>query len=187
MLVWVDCETTDLDERNHYLLEVAMIATGDDLNEVACTSVIVDPGVNIDEIKMSAVVREMHTKSGLIADIEAGKGLKIDTAMLSLYDWCKDVFIDPEAQLRSIPLAGSTIAFDRRWLRHHMPSLEKLFLHRSIDVSSINELAQRWAPHVHNDRPKQAKGVAHRGLDDVRHSIETLRYYKGRGFIGGLT
>lgn len=188
MIVWTDIESTDLDERTHHLLEVAMIATDDDLVERAHTTVVINPvGIDIDEIKMSMVVREMHEKSGLIADIKAGKGLRRHEAEGALYDWMRDTFIDPEAQLRSIPLAGSTIAFDRRWLRHHMSGLEKLFLHRSIDVSSINELASRWAPAVFNDRPKQPRGVPHRALEDARHSIATLRYYKGRGFIGGLT
>lgn len=188
MIVWTDVETTDFDERTHHLLEVAMIATDDNLVERTHTTVVIKPvGIEIDEVKMSMVVREMHEKSGLIADIKTGNGLRRHEAEGKLYDWLRDTFIDPEMQLRSIPLGGSTIAFDRRWLRQHMSGLEKLFLHRSIDVSSINELASRWAPHIFNDRPKQPRGVPHRALEDARHSIETLRYYKERGFVGGLT
>ncbi len=189
MILWTDIESTDLDERRGCLLEVAMIATDDNLVERTSASVIVNP-INIevaklDDLKMPLVVREMHEKSGLLADIKAGRGLILPEAEKYLLDWLTSEFIQLE-DLRKIPFAGSTIAFDRRWLRHHMPTLEKLPHHRSIDVSSINELAQRWAPAVHNDRPRQATGVSHRALDDIRHSIATLRYYKGRGFVGGL-
>jgi len=80
------------------------------------------------------------------------------------------------------PLAGSTIPFDRRWLKQHMPLLEGLFSYRSIDVSTLTELAKRFAPAVYNARPK--KGEAHRALLDVRESINYLRYYRENGLFG---
>lgn len=185
MIVWTDIESTSLDERDGHLLEVAIIATDDNLVERAHTSVVINPvGVDIDDVKMPMVVREMHEKSGLIADIKAGRGLELADAAALLSGWLTAVFIQLE-DLRKIPLAGSTIAFDRRWLRHHMASIEKLFLHRSIDVSSMNELAERWAPMAHNNRPKQDRGVSHRALDDIRHSINVLRHYRECAFVGG--
>lgn len=79
-------------------------------------------------------------------------------------------------------LAGSTVGFDRAWLAEHMPALERLFHYRSIDVSSITELAKRWCPKVYADRPKA--GEAHRALADVKESIAYLSYYRDSGFIG---
>lgn len=187
MIVWTDIESTALDEREGHLLEVAMVATDDNLVEKIAMSVVVNPvGIEIDDIKMPLIVREMHEKSGLIADIKEGRGLDKHEAEGKIIGWLKADFGEIEG-LRKIPLAGSTIAFDRRWLRHHMEELHMLFSYRSIDVSVLTELSMRWAPAVYNDRPKPVKGAAHRSLDDVRASIEALRYYKGRGFVGGLT
>lgn len=81
------------------------------------------------------------------------------------------------------PLAGSTVGFDRAFLKQHMPELEKLFSYRSIDVSSLTELAQRWALYTYVDRPKAGK--AHRALADVRESIAYLNFYRERGFVSG--
>jgi oligoribonuclease (3'-5' exoribonuclease) len=81
------------------------------------------------------------------------------------------------------PLAGSTIAFDRSFLRAHMESLHSKFHYRSIDASSLTELAKRWSPAVYEARPKKDDGAAHRALPDIRESIEYLRYFKAAGFI----
>ncbi len=186
MIIWTDIESTALDEREGHLLEVAMVATDDNLVEKIATSIVVNPvGVSIDDIKMPLIVREMHEKSGLIADIKEGRGFDKREAESKIIDWLKTDFGEIEG-LRKIPLAGSTIAFDRRWLRQHMEELHALFSYRSVDVSALTELAMRWSPAVYNDRPKPDKGIPHRALDDVRASIEALRYYKGRGFVGGL-
>ncbi len=101
---------------------------------------------------------------------------------------CGPVSPPPEGSFKAVDLkntqlAGSTVGFDRAWLRKHMPALEVLFHYRSIDVSSLTELAERWAPTVYEGRPKA--GAAHRALDDVRESISYLRYYRDCGFIGG--
>lgn len=90
-----------------------------------------------------------------------------------------------ETPMSQVPLAGSTVSFDRRWLKQHMPALEGLFSYRSIDVSTITELAKRFAPAVYAARPKA--GAAHRALTDVRESINYLRYYRESGFLGGMT
>lgn len=184
MIVWTDVESTGLDECEGYLLEVALVVTDDELRERAATSVVIDPDCSIDDLGMPLVVREMHEKSGLLADIAAGKSVLLDQAQMKLISWLLDTFGRIE-DLRGVPLAGSTVGFDRRWLRHNMASLEALFSHRSIDVSSLVELAQRWAPAVHGNRPKQDKSVAHRALDDVRTSVEYLRYFRAAGFVGG--
>ena len=81
-----------------------------------------------------------------------------------------------------VPLAGSTVGFDRRWLKRHLPSVEGLVSYRALDVSTITESAKRWAPDIYAGRPKKAS--AHRALADVRESIAYLSYYLDTGFLG---
>lgn len=186
MIAWTDVETSGLDERQGHLLEVAFVITDDNLTERAATSVICKPvGCEVDDMQMPLVVREMHEKSGLLADLRKEGAFRRHEAEEQLIGWLTQTFGRIE-DLRQIPLAGSTVSFDRRWMRQHMPKLEALFSYRSIDVSALTELASRWSPAVYNDRPKKDSGIAHRALADVRQSIAALRYYRGRGFVGGL-
>lgn len=178
MIAWVDVETTGLDEESGRLLEVALVATDDDLKEVACRSLVVcgpaltDVTGELDDFKVFA----MHHKSGLLDEV----GQSTATLTHVEHELCAFVAqYVPEPG--KTPLAGSTVGFDRRWLRRHMPVLESAFSYRSIDVSSITELAKRWAPAVYEGRPKA--GAAHRALADVRDSIEYLRYYRRCGFL----
>lgn len=180
MIVFVDVETNDLDERKEsaHLLEVALVVVDDNLVERAATSVVCKPvGVEVDDLEMPLLIREMHEKSGLLADLRKPDALRRYEAEKFLVDWLGTTFGRIE-DLRQIPLAGSTVSFDRRYLRAKMPEVEALFSYRSIDVTCLTELAKRWSPAVHNDRPKEEVGVAHRALDDARHSVKVLRYYR---------
>lgn len=184
MIVWVDVESTGLDPKRDHLLEVALVVTDDALNEVAYTGVVMQPvGVDIDSIKMDAVVEKMHTENGLFEEVRLTRGRR-HIAEERLRDWLsavvRDMFSSDE-KLDRVPLAGSTVGFDRAFLREHMPALESMFSYRSIDVSSITELAKRWAPAIYEKRPKAGK--AHRALADVRESIEYLRFYRREKFI----
>lgn len=192
MIVWTDVESTGLDERNGHLLEVALVLTDDELVEQGHFSVVVQPvGTTIDATvaNMDVVVREMHTANGLIAELREGGGVRRYEAEEHIIKWLKGPCTSPEQEklslesLSKVPLAGSTVGFDRRWLREHMPRLEALFSYRSIDVSSITELARRWSPSTYEGRPKAGK--AHRALADVRESIAYLKYYSNVGFIAG--
>lgn len=186
MIVWGDTETTGLDEKKGQLLEVALIMSDDDLKEGLSISVVCQPpsvAVAVDkqravsELKMDDVVREMHTKNGLLAEVATSE-LTLAAAEDVLCAWFKERCASPG----TIPLAGSTIGFDRRWLRHHMPKLDAMFSYRSIDVSGVTEIARRWNRDIYDNRPKG--NAAHRALDDARESIEYLRYYRRSGFIG---
>ena len=182
MIVWVDVETSGLDEKSGHLLEVAFVVTDDTLAERASTSIVVKPvGVDVEAMGMPLVVREMHEKSGLLADIPK-IGVCRHEAEGQLTSWLGQTFGRLE-DLRSIALAGSTVSFDRRWLRAHMEKLEALFSYRSIDVSCLTELASRFSTAVYAHRPKKEKGVKHRALEDVRESINYLRYYLASGFV----
>lgn len=184
MIAWVDTETTGLDERKGELLEVALVVTDDELVERAATSMVVKPGCDVTKLDVPLVVREMHEKSGLLAAVAACQEDKL-AVQAKLTAWLGDTFGRIE-DLRQIPLAGSTVGFDRRWLRQHMPAVDALFHYRSIDVSALTELAQRWKPTAYASRPTLEKGVAHRALDDARASIDLLRHYRRCGFVGGI-
>lgn len=188
MIAWIDIETTGLDERNGALLEIAVLATDDQLVEVhEGPALVVVPPQPMP--LMEAIVREMHMHSGLLDAIGRPD---FCVPLVEAERRCIDFFTEIAATmsgggeargvLRRTPLAGSSVHFDRRWLRHHMPRLEGLFSYRIIDVSTVKECAQRWAPKVYDDRPKAT--LAHRALPDVKQSVSELRHYQGRLFDG---
>jgi len=201
MVVFIDLETTGLEPRNGSILEIAVVTTDDELNEVGEPLVsLVKPLHGLGYEAMDDFVYEMHTKSGLLTrlyeghhgDTEMGWGRVTPSAMArDLPRRC-----DVEQMLigafqvapRSLIMAGSSIHFDRAWLDEHMGDFTKLFSHRMIDVSSFTECAKRWAPEIYAKRPglgPDGKPVPqHRALDDIRMSIETLRYYRKAGFVG---
>lgn len=91
-----------------------------------------------------------------------------------------------DSAIKHTPLAGSSVEFDRRWLREHMPGFERQFSHRSLDVSVVTELAKMWSPEVFALRPK-GNDAAHRALADIHESIKYLRWYREVQFIGGAS
>lgn len=176
MIAWTDLETTGLDERVGNILEVAFVITDDNLEEKSHFSCV----VNVKDIApMDAIVREMHTVNGLFKEMDNGKWVRDEDLEDEIVDW----FIDqgPIKELKKVPLAGSTVGFDRRWIRHHLPNVEAMFSYRSIDVSSITELVKRFAPDVYEKRPR-AENPAHRALADVRESIAILKFYREHFF-----
>jgi oligoribonuclease len=80
-----------------------------------------------------------------------------------------------------VPLCGNSIGTDRRFLANYLPDIEEHLHYRSIDVSSIKELVRRWYPKVRQARPQKVGN--HRALDDIRDSVEELRYYRERVFV----
>jgi oligoribonuclease len=170
-LVWIDCEMTGLNPELDSLVEIAVVITDSELN-------ILDDGLDI-VIKplpgslenMSDFVREMHTSSGLIHELD--EGLDLGDAEQIVLDYVQR-FV-PEA--RTAPLAGNTIGTDRMFLNRYMPALEQHLHYRNIDVSTLKELSRRWYPRVYFQMPKKEGG--HRALADILESIEELRYYRG--------
>jgi oligoribonuclease len=174
-LVWIDCEMTGLDLARDQLVEVAVVITDYDL-------VPVDPGFSIvikaDDAaldNMNDFVREMHTTSGLITEIPGGVSLA-DAEYAVLEYILRFV---PTAQ--TAPLAGNTIGTDRAFISKYMPRVDAHLHYRSVDVSSIKELAKRWYPRVYFNAPSKDGG--HRALADILESIRELDYYRRAAFV----
>ncbi len=174
-LVWIDCEMTGLDLKKDALVEVAALVTDSDLNVLGegVDIVIKPPQEALDQ--MIEFVRDMHTSSGLLEELEGGVTLREAEEQVLAYvrEQC------PEGARP--PLAGNSVGTDRAFLARDMPELD-LFLHyRIVDVSSIKELARRWYPRAYYNAP--AKGGNHRALADIQESIEELRYYREAVFV----
>ncbi len=169
-IVWIDCEMTGLDLGADALVEVAAVVTDSDLNVLGDgVDVIVRPPAAALE-QMGDFVREMHTSSGLLTELDRGATLAEAEAQVLAYlrEWV------PEAG--RAPLAGNSIGTDKGFLDRDMPELMRHLHYRVIDVSSIKELARRWYPRVYFASPAKAGG--HRALADILESIDELRYYR---------
>jgi oligoribonuclease len=174
MLAWIDCETTGLEPERDFLLEVALVITDDKLEEVAHRTELIRPMTRLTENMMDPVVWDMHTANGLIRELNHGAGMNMIQVEDVLIELVRDVL-----GKEKVPLCGSTISFDRAWLRSWMVDLDNAFHYRSIDVSSIKETARRFAPGVQAEWEEcnAANAKRHRALDDIRLSIEEYRWY----------
>jgi oligoribonuclease len=174
-LVWIDCEMTGLDLSKDALVEIACIVTDGELTPLddGIDIVIKPPAEALDG--MLEVVRDMHTSSGLLAELAAGLTLA-EAQDLVLGYVRKHV---PES--RRVPLCGNSIATDRAFLARDMPELDAFLHYRMIDVSSIKELARRWYPRAYFASPEKHGG--HRALADISESIRELRYYREVVFV----
>jgi oligoribonuclease len=174
-LVWIDCEMTGLDLEADALIEVAALVTDFNLQVLGdgVDIVIKPPAAALDQ--MIPFVRDMHTSSELIEELDGGVTLAEaeDHVLAYVREHCPD---DSRP-----PLAGNTVATDRAFLARDMPTLEQFLHYRIVDVSSIKELSRRWFPRAYYNAP--AKGGNHRALADIRESIEELRYYRDAVFV----
>ena len=175
-LVWIDLEMTGLVVEQHVIVEIACIVTDPDLAPL-------DDGIDLVVhqdaealARMDDFVRKMHTRSGLLPLIEASD-VSLDGAQARVLDYVRGHVSTPGVA----PLCGNSIGVDRRFLDCYMRELDGYLHYRSIDVSSVKELCRRWYPAVYSKRPNKAEH--HRALDDIRESIEELRYYRERLFI----
>ena len=176
-LVWIDCEMTGLDLENDELIEVAVVVTDGELRPL-------DPGIDV-LIKPSAsalagmndFVREMHTKSGLLDELEQAGTLEAATSEVMTY--LKRLVPESGKAL----LAGNSVGTDKAFLAKDMPAVIEHLHYRLIDVSSIKELARRWYPRTFFNSPEKHGG--HRALADIRESIRELSYYRSVLFPKG--
>ncbi len=174
-LVWIDCEMTGLDLTRDALIEIACLVTDGELNilDDGVDVIIKPPPEAVDQ--MSDVVREMHTKSGLLAGL--GQGVTLDEAQDIVLSYIQQHVSEP----RRVPLCGNSIATDRSFIARDMPQLDAYLHYRMVDVSSIKELARRWYPRAYFASP--AKRGGHRALADIRESVQELRYYREAIFV----
>jgi oligoribonuclease len=172
----MDLEMTGLDPARNVIVEIATLVTDDDLEIVdeGPDLVVHQPAEALDA--MEDVVREMHTRSGLLEAISAST-LSLDEAGRQTLDFIKRHVPTP----RTVPLCGNSIGTDRRFLAAYLPDIEDYLHYRSVDVSTLKELALRWNPDVLEAAPKKAS--SHRALDDIRESVEELRYYRQHVFL----
>lgn len=169
-LVWLDLEMTGLDTERHVIVEIAALVTDDQLQPV-------DDGIDLIVHQppealalMDDYVRNMHTKSALLPEIEAST-LSLEEAGAQVLAYVQQ-HVGPE----TAPLCGNSIGVDRRFLDRYLPELDRYIHYRSIDVSSFKELCRRWYPEVYRKRPNKAE--THRALADVRESIAEMIYYR---------
>jgi oligoribonuclease len=172
----MDLEMTGLDHTRDVIVEIATLVTDDQLDILAEGPDLVIHQPDEALAAMDPIVDEMHTKSGLLDAIRASDVSLADAGAATLS------FIREHApEPRTVPLCGNSISTDRRFLAAYLPDIEEYLHYRSIDVSAVKELVRRWYPKIAQARPQ--KVGHHRALDDIRESIEELRYYREHVFI----
>ena len=171
MLVWMDLEMTGLDHTADVIVEIATLVTDDELNVVAEGP---DIAIHHDDdvlMRMDPFVVEMHTRSGLLDAIKTST-TTLDEAGARTLAFIREHAPEPG----TVPLCGNSIGTDRRFLAAYLPEIEEFLHYRSVDVSSIKELARRWYPDVLAQRGWKAG--THRALDDIRESLAELQLYR---------
>jgi oligoribonuclease len=192
MLVWCDLETTGLYPDKHTILEIAVIVTDDQLREQGRASWVTNEAQNVALHELDPVVQKMHTDSGLwMRSLAEGLDLKTvehqieaflearGALSLLAFDPNGAMIRDADGKVVRTPgaqLAGSTVSFDRMFLWSKMRRLEGRLHYRNLDVSTLNEVARRWWPKVHADRPKDPPNK-HQAMPDIEQSIAVLRHY----------
>lgn len=174
-LIWIDCEMTGLSLESDVLVEIAVLVTDADLNLIGEGVDVVIRADAAHLVGMNEFVTQMHTTSGLIAEIPNGiTALAAEELILSYL---------ASSGIRSgkSPLAGNSVSVDRSFIARDMPRLTEFLHYRTVDVSSIKELARRWHPRVYYNAP--AKSGNHRALGDIKDSINELRYYRETIFL----
>src|SRR3984893_13982972 len=156
----MDLEMTGLDPARHVIVEIATLLTDDELRPIAEGPDIVVHATSEQLMQMDDVVRTMHTRSGLLTAIEMSPISLADAGSQTL-EFLRAHIAEP----RSVPLCGNSIGTDRRFLAAFLPDVENFLHYRSVDVSTVKELARRWYPAAYAGAPK--KGGGHRALDDI--------------------
>lgn len=171
-LVWVDLEMTGLDPEVDVIIEVAVLITDSDLNIVAH-----GPELAIHRSEqalrvMNAWNRRTHGNSGLIKRVRASS-ISIEQAEAEVLEFLQAWTIEGKS-----PLCGNSVHVDKRFLYREMPSVVDWLHYRIVDVSTLKELAWRWYP----DHERFVKHERHRAMDDIRESIDEMRFYRERIF-----
>ena len=168
-LIWIDLEMTGLDTRTDVIIEIATVVTSAALDTVAEGPVIAIHQPDEVLAAMDAWNTSTHGASGLTARVRESSFSAQQAEQATL------AFLREHVPPGVSPMCGNSICQDRRFLARLMPELEAYFHYRNLDVSSLKELARRWAPEALRGFGKQAR---HQALDDVYESIAELRHYR---------
>lgn len=174
-LIWIDCEMTGLDLTTDALVEIAVLVTDSELNVIGEGVDVVIHATQGQLDAMNDFVKNMHTASGLITQIPSG--ISVSAAEEMILEYLQASGTEPGKS----PLAGNSVSVDRNFIARDMPKLNEYLHYRTIDVSSIKELARRWHPKTYFASP--AKTGNHRALGDIQDSIAELAYYRTALFV----
>lgn len=167
-LIWIDMEMTGLDPDTCHVIEIATLITDDNLEIIAEGPDIVVHQPDAVMNAMDAWCTEHHGASGLTAAVKASK------VSLSAAERETLLFLERYCRPSSSPLCGNSVWQDRRFIDAYMPSLSQFLHYRTVDVSTLKELVKRWYPTLEMLK----KTETHRALEDIRESIEELRFYR---------
>ena len=167
-LIWIDLEMTGLNPDHDRILEIATVLTDKALNIVAEGPVFTILQDEVLLAGMDAWNTKHHTKSGLLDRVRKQGVSEAEAEAKTL------AFLAPWVDAQTSPMCGSTIGQDRRFLYRYMPQLEAYFHYRNLDVSTVKELAKYWKPHIVSQFKKKS---AHLAMEDVKESIDELKFY----------
>ena len=177
LLVWMDLEMTSIqDVLVDKIVEIAVVLTDKDLNMVAEGPDIVihvEPGLFRD---IPDHARAVHDASGIEAAVAAST-TTAEEAEQQVFDFLREYVVEGSA-----PLCGNSIHMDRHFLRIQMRAVNDYLFYRCIDVSSIKELARRWAPEIYEEAERRKGKKPHRAKGDILNSIKELKFYRDNFF-----
>jgi oligoribonuclease len=176
-LIWIDCEMTGLDLEKDVLVEIAVLVTDSELNVIGEGIDLVIAATPEQLAGMNEFVTQMHTNSGLITEIPSGISVSAAEDLIIKYLESASTIAGKS------PLAGNSVSVDRSFIARDMPRLNDYLHYRTIDVSSVKELARRWNAKVYFNSP--AKVGNHRALGDIQDSIAELAHYRANFLIAG--